>query len=714
MSFFQELKRRNVVRVAIAYLITAWLLLQLVDLVLEHVVAPDWVMHVFMLLLGVGFPVALIFAWAFEMTPEGIKKEKDVDRAQSITSQTGRKLDFAIIGVLVVAVGFLLFDRIVSQPSEPAVATDVAVEQETAGDAAKSIAVLPFINMSSDPEQEYFSDGISEEILNALARIKELKVAGRTSSFAFKGEQQDLRQIGDTLGVEHILEGSVRKFGNTVRITAQLIQVDDGFHLWSDTYDRELDNVFEIQDEIATAILLQLKATLLDGEVPVVATPRANSQAYDLYLLAKQRMYERSRPTLEDAAAKLDQAIAIDSGYAPAYAQRGITALLLADDQYGTLPRDQSQTQSKLYLDQALRLDPQQPEALAGLGLYYSNEPGHTQEAIDALEQALAINPNMIDASNWLQIAYGNAGRLTETLKILEDMAQRDPLYRPGIANLNRAYRFRNELDKATAMVEKIRPFMPNDPFLLRIEANIELARGNAAKGLVLIEQALELQPDNGPNIGMRGQALMVTAQYERLAEVGMPWQKIIALEQLGRTEEATLMAWKLAESGEDVETLIGLLANSGRADEMVRFFEERWDSLEAFDNDYPILGRGGVGTMLDIAYAYGNVGNQQRFDEAMNRSRKALDELNALGFKNPFMELIEAVYFAMAGDRDAAVGLLSSAVDGGLLVGTRFARAWSGLSVLEGDPEYEAVQSRMVDHLNAERAELGLEPVTT
>jgi TolB-like protein len=236
-------------------------------------------------MLAAGLPLALILAWAFEMTPEGIKKEKDVDRSQSITNKTGRKLDFTIIGILAVAVVFLLYDRFSNKGSEPVAATtsvEVADSQDEkrtlnpAETTTKSIAVLPFVNMSSDPEQDYFSDGISEEILNALARVKELKVAGRTSSFAFKGKDQDLRVIGEALGVGHILEGSVRKSGNTVRITAQLIQVKDGFHLWSDTYDRELDNVFAIQDEIATAILEQLKATLIAGNLALMEADRTS------------------------------------------------------------------------------------------------------------------------------------------------------------------------------------------------------------------------------------------------------------------------------------------------------------------------------------------------------------------------------------------------------------------------------------------------------
>jgi TolB-like protein len=351
-------------------------------------------MKTILVVVAAGLPFALIFAWAFELTPEGIKKEKDVDRGQSITHHTGRKLDRTISVVLLVAVGFLLFDKFYLQPgARTPTPQPVAEEPAVAEEIARSIAVLPFVNMSDDAGNEYFSDGISEEILNALAKIKDLKVAGRTSSFAFKGENQDLRQIGDTLGVEHILEGSVRKAGNKVRITAQLIQVEDGFHLWSESYDRELDDVFAIQDEIANAILVQLKAQLIGGEAPSVATTRTNAEAYDLYLLARQRLYERTGPTIEAAAELLDRAIALDPSYAPAYAQRGIATLLLSDSggAYGDMPHEKAQTQARLYLDEALEIDPELAEGWAGMGRDYAhdNDPASVYRAIEVRARPL-------------------------------------------------------------------------------------------------------------------------------------------------------------------------------------------------------------------------------------------------------------------------------------------------------------------------------------
>ena len=237
-SVWEELKRRNVVRVAIAYVIVSWLVLQMTDVLIPLLALPEWIGRLIFLILLIGFPLAIFFAWAFELTPEGIKKEKHVDRSASVTHVTGRKLDFVIISVLTAALILFAVDKFYLTPSSNQVVE--SVREVVATDIQRSIAVLPFVNMSSDPEQEYFSDGLSEEILNLLAKVPDLKVIGRTSSFAFKGKNEDLRGIGKALDVSTVLEGSVRKSGDRVRITAQLIDVSNGAHLWSETYDRTL------------------------------------------------------------------------------------------------------------------------------------------------------------------------------------------------------------------------------------------------------------------------------------------------------------------------------------------------------------------------------------------------------------------------------------------------------------------------------------------
>jgi TolB-like protein len=712
-SFFEELMRRNVVRVGVVYLITAWLLAQVADLMLENFHAPEWVIQAILVVLIIGFPLAVIFAWAFEMTPEGIKKEKDVDRAQSITQVTKRKLDFTIIGILALAVVFLLADRFVSVPETPVVPEAASGEEtEARAEQAKSVAVLPFVNMSSDPEQEYFSDGISEEILNALAKVKELKVAGRTSSFAFKGKNQDLRQIGDTLGVEHILEGSVRKSGATVRITAQLIQVDDGFHLWSETYDRELTDVFAIQDEIASAILEQLKAQLIGTDAePMVAAARTDSEVYDLYLLARQRLYERKRLSIESAIELLDKAISKDPGYAPAYAQRGIAALLMSERNYGDASRADAQARSRLYLDKALQLDPNLAEAWAGMGLYHTDRPGEHLQAIEALEKSLSINPNLIDASNWLQVVVGETGDNVRALEIVESMVDRDPLYPPGFGNAINMYNLFGYQDRSWALLERIRPFMPNDPQVLQAEANTWLSLGEQAKAIPLIESALEQQPSDGVlrNILMFG--LLQTGQYEKIVEIGPRWARSIGLVSLDRVEEATQIASELASEGR-IGPLFGLLSRTNQHDRLVELIESRWVDLDAFESEYPDDGSG-YSLMLQIALAYSKLGNVTHFEDAMNRVRTAHERAREQGIRDNFFFVHEARYYALAGNRDQAIARLTQAVDEGMSIGTPLDRVWQELDVLRTDPRFEAVEARMFEHLNAERAALGLEPIS-
>ena len=284
MSFFEELKRRNVFRVSIAYAVASWVLLQVVDLVLDNTTAPDWVMHVFMLFVGIGFVAAIIISWAYELTPEGIKREADVDRSKSMTGETGHKLDRIIIVFLAVAVVFLVADRFIRPPAE---GTEPVAQQEAAVPAlpAKSIAVLPFADLSQAGDQEWFADGLAEEILNALTKTPDLQVSSRTSTFRYKGSTLDIPEIAAELGVMYILEGSVRSAGNRIRVTAQLIRAEDGFHVWSENYDRDVADMISIQEDLAINIAKALKTTM-DPEA-LAAMTRAGTRsvaAYEGYL----------------------------------------------------------------------------------------------------------------------------------------------------------------------------------------------------------------------------------------------------------------------------------------------------------------------------------------------------------------------------------------------------------------------------------------------
>jgi TolB-like protein len=412
MSFIDELKRRNVFRVGVAYVIVAWLLLQVADVVLNNIEAPTWVFQAILLVLVIGFPLALFFAWAFELTPEGIKKEKDVDRSESITHLTGRKLDFAIIGVLVVAVGFLLVDKLYLSNSD-------TVTDEIIATGRQSIAVLPFVNMSDD--SDHFADGLSEELMNLLAKNPDLKVAGRTSSFAFKGQTPNFREIGDALSVDHVLEGSVRRAGDQLRVTAQLVKVEDGFHIWSDTYDRQMADIFKIQDDVAGAITAELKLRL----VPPAGRPTENFDAYALYLEALAML---KRGAAGEAVDYLDRALRIDPRFAKAHELKAIAYWL------GSGWRWDMPTAQRLIYESAtaaLKLD----QALIGARMFtLSANPYEWSWAIEleAMEEAVAAAPGDTLLLRMMCIDLRMVGYREKALKCGQRLLELEPLWPPA------------------------------------------------------------------------------------------------------------------------------------------------------------------------------------------------------------------------------------------------------------------------------------------
>ena len=326
MGFFAELKRRNVVRVGVAYVVIAWLLAQIAEFAFENFGAPEWVLKSFVVVLLLGLPLALLFAWAFEMTPEGLKLERDVDRTESITPQTGRKIDRLIIATLAVALAYFIWHgRSVDESPDSAEPAAVA-EQQPVGPSERSIAVLPFVNMSSDQEQEWFADGLTEELLNSLARMPELLVAARTSSFAYKGSNESVPVIARELGVAHVLEGSVRRGKDRVRITAQLIRAVDGFHLWSETYDRSLDDVIAIQEELAIKIAGAMEIALdPDALADMVTSGTASVPAYEAYLeglaIAARRNQSGDVEMALPAKAAYERAVEIDPEFYGAHVE---------------------------------------------------------------------------------------------------------------------------------------------------------------------------------------------------------------------------------------------------------------------------------------------------------------------------------------------------------------------------------------------------------
>ena len=405
MNLFKELKRRNVFRMGIAYIVVAWVLLQAIDFALDIISAPNWVMQVFFLAAVVGLPVVLIFSWVFEMTPEGIKLESQIDHNDSVTHSTGRKLDRTIITFLALAVVLLLGERFIAREEIPgaekaseATITQAEVLDQATVDSVRSVAVLPFVNMSSDPEQEYFSDGLSEELLNRLAQNDKLRVAARTSSFQFKGENLDVGEIGRQLKVDNILEGSVRKSANRLRITAQLIRVDTGFHLWSETYEREMDDVFAIQDDIALAITTALEAELGTASTSTTIRPTDNIEAYQAYLQARFFLAKRGEANMLKAHTLFEQSVSLDPTFSKAWSGLAYNYSLLPG--YGsTVTSNQAWETVKIATDKAIGLDPDNAEAYVALAR--SNYQDDFKTILGLFEKAYELAPNSADVLNF-------------------------------------------------------------------------------------------------------------------------------------------------------------------------------------------------------------------------------------------------------------------------------------------------------------------------
>jgi TolB-like protein/Tfp pilus assembly protein PilF len=472
MSFFAELKRRNVIRMAVLYIVAGWVLLQIADVLFDPLGLPAWTFRMVLGLLLLGFPLALIFAWVFEMTPEGLKRERDIDRSASAVAHTGRKMNTVIVVLLVVAIAGLVIDRLIPESGQPpAAATAVTGPERAAADAGTreaaaadtSIAVLPFVNMSGDPDNEYFSDGLSEELLNTLVRLGGLKVTGRTSSFAFKGQNQDLREIGRLLNVANVLEGSVRKAGNRVRITAQLIKTSDGYHLWSDTFDRELDDIFAIQAEIAERVSDALQVTLLGGagaDQPAVVSISHNAQAYEAYLRGMY-IWQREpdqRESLDRARAHFEAALALDPGYVDAH--WGMFWVWDRMNRNGHVPFGESLAQMQYYAAEIERLAPGSDRALSAasrnalvdyryeLAADYLREavrkyPGSAvvqaefaatlatlsryDEAMEASDVAAKLDPLSLDVMRWRSFIYHGAGNCAGAEEVMHRAMEIEP-----------------------------------------------------------------------------------------------------------------------------------------------------------------------------------------------------------------------------------------------------------------------------------------------
>jgi TolB-like protein/Tfp pilus assembly protein PilF len=477
-NFFAELKRRNVYKVAVAYAVVAWLVIQAASIILPTFEAPAWILKVIIFGLIIGFPVALVFAWAFELTPEGLKRTEDVDLTESMTHRTGRKLDFLIIGVLLVVVGFLIFQRL--HPSAPSA---------TSNSPEKSIAVLPFENRSEDKANAYFADGIQDEILTRLAKISDLKVISRTSTQHYQSTPENLPEIARQLGVAHILEGSVQKSGDAVRVNVQLIKAANDSHLWADTFDRKLTDIFAVESEVAKAIADQLRAKLSGLEEQVIAAkPTDNVEAYDAYLrgLAYSLKTAQTPANVLGAQKYLREAVRLDPKFALSW------ALLSNVESRGYLTQALQPTvalreEARQAAETALTLQPNLGEAVWAKGQYYYACLKDYDTAVRYFEQARQFLPNSSRIPESLAYLERRRGHWDRSESYFNEAERLDPRNVSLLTQHAILYSHLRRFPEALRKLDQVLNITPDDVDTLAVKAQIAQAEGDLSRAATIL-----------------------------------------------------------------------------------------------------------------------------------------------------------------------------------------------------------------------------------
>jgi serine/threonine-protein kinase len=482
-NFFAELKRRNVYKVAVAYAVVAWLLMQVASQIFPFFEIPNWVVRVVILLLVIGFPIALIIAWAFEVTSEGIKSTEAADAA----GQRSRGVAWIYVVLIGVAlsVGLFFVGRYTAGHGTS------RVSEVTTASPQKSIAVLPLVNESGDPKDEYFSDGLSEELIAALAQISGLKVIGRSSSFRFKDRKEKPKTIGEELGVSTLLDGTVRKQGDRVRIVAELVNAADGIQLWTRTFDRQLEDIFTVQQEIAKSVAESLKVKLLGTENTPSQIATNNVEAHNAYLQGHFHLVRRNVEDFRKAIGYYDQAIDFDPEYALAYAERG-EAWTILGDLTGQRPTAYSKARSDA--EKAVVIAPTLAEARAALGFVRFFTEWKFLEGMTELKRAKELSPANPTANDLLARLIVYLGRFDEAERQAREAVELDPLSTVTQGNLARVLFYAGKLDEAAVAARKAAELQPAGAANHRWQVLIAAQRGDGEAAL----REAQLEPDPG------------------------------------------------------------------------------------------------------------------------------------------------------------------------------------------------------------------------
>jgi TolB-like protein/Flp pilus assembly protein TadD len=707
-----ELNRRKVLRTVGAYAVGVFVLLQLMDAAVEPLLLPDWVPTIVVILAILGFPLVFIIAWFFDVGPDGIHRTSPAGLLNR--GQTVLLFSLTMLAMLGLASGFYGFysDRFEEQQAVTEAGRDFSAPQN-------SIAVLPFADLSATGDQAYLADGLSEEILNLLAQVNGLNVAARTSSFAFRDSNEDIREIGRLLNVRTVLEGSVRTSGDRIRLTAQLINVEDGFHIWSKYYDSELDDIFDIQDEVASQIAAALVESFEGLEIRSQARSD-NLAAAQAYRTGRLHWWRRTPEELRKAIALFANALESDAQFAPAYAAMADTYLLLS--QYGNITTLKATEKAQDMIEKALALDPESPEAFAALGLARW-QIGQMDAAESALRHAVSLNEDYIPAQLWLAGVLGELGRYPEQNRVLEQAMLRDPLNELLLVNYTGNLSVRGEWAQGRDMLAELLTLRPDSTILLRVMSKLEMYNGNLVEGWRLADRAYQLQPDNPEDIATLARTWVLLGdarEAERLLLEGLAtspnnanlkgayWMVLLVTR---RFEEAESLVREMRAEYEDAipeaverrfDMQLGMLA-------MIRkdFSAAREHLVAAVsDEENPAWGGDEIMVLTLASLALEQTGDEEQAESLLTDAERIIRRARLNGVDDPNIYYAEGVLLTLRDNNDAALQKFQQAYERG------FREKWvleidGRLDPLRDRPEFLLFKDRIEDDLALALAEI-------
>jgi TolB-like protein len=701
MSLLAEFRRRNVFRVAVVYAATAFVVLQAAELALPRLGVPDWALTLILVLVICGFPIALVLAWALELTPQGIRRSQ-VSATDEPSPPLLGKGTLLLTGALVVlgvglAAGWLL------QPAPGPSAMPPRADEQ--GASMRSIAVLPFSDLSAAGDQQYFADGLAEEILNLLAGIKELRVTGRTSSFSFRGKDVPIPEIGRSLGVAHVLDGSVRMAGERLRVTAQLIEAGTGFQLWSETFERRAQDIFVIQDEIAGAIARALEVSL------VGQAASTDLEVYDLYLQARALIHQRRPEGLEQARAIIDRALALDPEYPPALSTSAELLLLMRSGSgtYGNLPVDQAKAEARMLLERALALDPQLVDAHAAMGLLAAG-PG----ARSHLLRALALNPSHANANLWLSNWHADRGQVNASIDIRRRLADIDPLFAVNLNNLALELVDAGEVAEAAAIGRRLEQDFPGQPWANVVAGYVALMQGRLAQTVAEFERVHALAPGFGLTRFLAELTAYALGDFGGSTAESLGYLSTVGPIARGDLEKG-LAEGRARVRVEPDNRIVAIgwldgLSLAGWHWEVLQWVEERGQGIAGVEAYFPpSTGQGRY--LLPIAAAQRAEGRDDEFAAMLEHIGARTAYLRENGGNNPWLSFVEASHAALGGAREEALAAIAAAIDSGLR--DPLLLDWPAFAPFREDPQFRAQFARMIELINVERRALGMAPLS-